>query len=638
MTNVEDTARDHMADRLYDIIIYRPGPTRAVELAEHLSGHIDVSAEFVTQVLDESPRFRAIHGMYDLTYRADLGSRPLGGAIAAVLDGFGRPMPRYLLASEMSHTRKGAPELFGDLLDDSLEQAGLGWVNEHYACSPDWIYEHMPNLQIERVLFLNALEDDEILAGVMEACTDESLGSRSLTDTAAAVLEAADVALSNRALGFLVGQHQGEKYDAAELLRQMLDDERFVPLCGPRWVLAEWVDELVESAASQSPRDENKEYDVDIEEVLAKDVPADKRYELTEDDVEAITAVVEHSRTPITIEGLLADVLQLTPNQHKYPRAAQAIAELLQGVSGLKKLSPGRYFRLGAVPNWARVVPKTLVPPRWEPEVDVEGELVTPDVLLQLEALDDEVVEDVQDPTYDDIGEKYIAPVTENTAPDAIHYPVINHHHDAGTMKIRVIDEPFFAEEDTLTMIELLCADGRILSAWLNKDTGLIYGLRAWYHDTLPPSGALITLEKTDQEGRYRLSWNEETDAQTYIGRETLDELEHWNERLARTHLSLRELVGVLLDDETGLYFNTLWAHLNMLRRVSRTQLGSVLSFYPAFEHGEGNRWYLNPDRRDEKYDEDRLDDVVGINEALEDAIAGGAHSDVDDEQDTDEE
>lgn len=645
MRNVEETAREYVVDRALDVAIYRPGPTRADDLAELIKKDIDVSAPFVQEVLDESPRFEGFQGTYDPAYRRDLASRPMGGALSTILQVYGRPMPRYLLASEMSHTKKGSPDYFARLLDGALEAAGLCEPDGRYVCDNMWIYEHMPDLEMERVLFLNRLDEDEVLADVLDTCTKESLGSRSLTDTAENVLQAAETPLSNRALGFLVGYHQGERYDAAELLRQMLDEDeqRFMPIAGPRWILTEWLDDIEKAARKQSPPEEEDDYEVDIVEMLEKDVPPDKRYELTDGDVEAIMTVVERSRTPFTIEGILADILELTPNQHKYPRAAQAVDELLKSEQSITELDPGRFLRLGAVPSWARVVPKVLVPPRWEPQVNEDWDLLSEDVILQLEGLAEEVLEDVQDPVYDDIGEKYVAPVDETEAAAGITYPVMNHHHGAGTMKIRVIDRAFFADEDDLTMIELVCDDDRLLNAWLNKDTELLYGLRAWYQDNLPPSGAIISIEKTDSVGRYRLSWDEETDALTYIGRESLDELENWDRRLADNPMSLKDLIAVLIDEDNGAPFNTLWAHLNILRRVSRTQLASVLSFFPCFEHGEGNRWYLDADRLDEGYDQDKIDYVVGLEAAIEEVEGALAekkdarHTSKSDEDDDDE-
>jgi hypothetical protein len=69
-----------------------------------------------------------------------------------------------------------------------------------------------------------------------------------------------------------------------------------------------------------------------------------------------------------------------------------------------------------------------------------------------------------------------------------------------------------------------------------------------------------------------------------------------------------------LLGDK-GLPFDQLWAQLNFLRRVSRAQLASVLTFYDCFQYGEGARWYADA-TKGAAYDEALLDYVVGLPEA----------------------
>ncbi len=617
MLNEEEMARRYLADLLFDILIYCPGPTRSKELSARLPEELDIAAEFVETVLTEDARFAAAGGSYDIAYRQVLVQRPLGGAFEAVLSGCGRPIPRALLTSELVRTKKGNLAFFQELVTSTLQRGELGELDDELIYLPDWLFVPMPGTDTARLIYLNGLTEDADLAEVMDTCTNEKLGSRSLTETAYAVLDAAERCLSNRALGFLVGCHQGEKYDPAELLRQMVYDEekRFVCVSGPGWILGEWVADLQESLRKQAPKAEEQEYEVDIEQMLAKEIPADKRYELSEEETAGVMALVENSGAPFTIEQILADVLGLTPNQRKYPPAAQAVEQLFLGVQTVKSLQPGRYLRTAAIPLWARAVPESLLPDEWIARLSKEGELVSEDVIVHPDGLVPQALEAAAEPYYDDVGEIYVAPVAADSAQKTLTYPVLYHHYLTGTIKLRLMDSDFFAEEESLTMVNFDCEDHELLGLWLNKDVGLIYGLAAWYQTHLPPSGALLTIKKADAAGRYVLQYGDETDAQTYIGRETMQELLIWRERFTHRPTSLREIVEVLLAGDKGLTFSQLWAQLNVVRRTTRAQLASVLSFYHCFEFGEGNRWCLHADRIADGYDREKLQYVVGLEE-----------------------
>ncbi len=622
MLNEEEMARRYLADLLFDMLIYCPGPSRSKELAARLPEKLDIAAEFVETVLTEAFRFATVGGSYDIAYRQVLPQRPLGGAFEAVLSGCGRPIPMALLTSELVRTKKGNVAFFQELVASAVQRGQLGELDDEFIYLPDWLFVPMPGTDTERLLYLNGLTEDTDLAEVMDTCTNEKLGSRSLTETAYAVLKAAERSLSNKALGFLVGCHQGEKYDPAELLRQMVYDEekRFVCVSGPTWILGEWVADLQESLRKQAPKAEEQEHEVDIEEMLAKEIPADKRYELSEEETAGVMALVENSKAPFTIEQILADVLGLTPNQRKYPPAAQALEQLLLVVQSVKKLQPGRYLRTAAIPLWARAMPEALLPDEWIARLSKEGELLSDDVILHPDGLTPEALEAAAEQYYDDVGELYVAPVAADTAQETLTYPVLYHHYLAGTIKLRTMDSDFFAEEDSLTMVNFHCDDQELLGLWLNKDTGLIYGLAAWYQTHLPPSGALLTITKADAAGRYVLQYGDETDVQTYIGRESLQELLIWRERFSHRPTSLRELIELLLADDKGLPFSQLWAQLNVIRRTTRAQLASVLSFYHCFGFGEGNRWYLDADRIADGYDCEKLQHVVGLDELLVEA------------------
>lgn len=623
MHDEQAIALEYLSDLAFGILLFRPGPERATELARLLPEGVELSAEFVNQALTADGRFRSALGSHDIGCRAQLSALPVGGAVKAILAAYGKPMPPPLLAGELRHSEKAGSVTF-DVVLSSLEGSGIiGMIGHSHVYLTDWIFRPMPGMEPARALYLNELDADEALQAVWDTCTNSKLGSRSLTDTAAAVLEAARRPLSNKALGALVAQHHGEKFDPVELLRQMLADEqgRFASLSGPRWMLASWLPKLSKTLSGLSEGGRPDALDADIAEMLTREVEEDKRRTLTAEEVQAITQLVQAWHGTVTVEQVVADVLELTPNQRKYAPAVHAVEVLLSTMQSLRRLHPGRYLRSAAVPWWARVVPETLIVPRWTIELGEGGKLRSRDVLLALEGLSESAREAATEPYYDDIGEPYVSPVVAEAPADRITYPVLYHHYRAGTMYVRATDMEFYASDANLIPIDLRYKGHLLIGAWLNRETRLVTGLGPWFQTVLPPSGAELTIVKTDTPGEYLLEYDGETDSKTYIGRETLAELEEWSDRLHGHPLSLRELCLPLIGDK-GIPFDQLWAQLSFIRRVSRAKLASILTFYDCFSYGDGARWYVDPGKG-AAYDEGLLEHVAGLQEALTHARHG---------------
>ena len=622
MHDEQATALEYLSDLAFGILLFRPGPERATELAKLLPEGVELSAEFVNEALTADSRFRSGLGSHDIACRAQLSAQPVGGAVKTVLAAYGKPMPPPLLAGELRHSEKAGSVAFEVVLS-SLESSGIiGMIGQGHVYLTDWMFRPVPGMESARVLYLNELDADEALQAVWDTCTNARLTSRNLIDTAAAVLEAAKRPLSNKALGALVAHHHGEKFDAVELLRQMLADEqgRFVSLSGPSWMLASWLPKLSKTLSGLSEGDRPEPLDADIGEILTREIEEDKRRTLTAEEIQTITQLVQACHGPLTVEQIVGDVLELTPNQRKYAPAVHAVEVLLSTMQSLRRLQPGRYLRSAAVPWWARVVPETLIVPRWTIELGEGGKLRSRDVLLALEGLSESAREAATEPYYDDIGEPYVSPVVAEAPAGRITSPVLNHHYRAGTMYVRATDMEFYASDANLIPIDLRYKGHLLIGAWLNRETRLVTGLGPWFQTVLPPSGAELTIVKTDIPGEYLLEYDGETDSRTYIGKETLAELEEWAERLHGHPLSLRELCLPLMGDK-GVLFDQLWAQLNFIRRVSRAQLASVLTFYNCFSYDAG-RWHAVPGEG-AACDESLLEHVVGRQEALTQARQG---------------
>ena len=89
-----------------------------------------------------------------------------------------------------------------------------------------------------------------------------------------------------------------------------------------------------------------------------------------------------------------------------------------------------------------------------------------------------------------------------------------------------------------------------ILTGWVSRDSGLIYGLGDWNEENLPPSGGTIKLERNGTQYNVTI---ETPDAGTFLTARRVDELESLRDSTRK--LSLYELLGRLvgaLDEGQG--------------------------------------------------------------------------------------
>lgn len=130
----EQTARHYLADALAEALFTRPGPTRLWDLLAALPEDSAMSPAAAVSLLQADPRFAPCETRWDLAHRRDLGERPLGGALQAILQAFGRPMPMAALIAELCVNKTGDPEQFRELLVRHLT------TSRDVACDGDYYY------------------------------------------------------------------------------------------------------------------------------------------------------------------------------------------------------------------------------------------------------------------------------------------------------------------------------------------------------------------------------------------------------------------------------------------------------------------------------------------------------------------
>lgn len=575
---VKDRAAAHyLADALADLLFRQPGPTRLSTLLAALPEGRPAGAVLAQEVMASDTRFAPCVTRWDLAHRSYMPTRPLGGAVEALLQAYGRPMPRALLTAELCLTRTGDPVQNSDLLDRLLLSSRDFGALDDYLYLTRWLPQ-TTGRDLESLLYINGLADDSAFRNLYPKLTAPGLKQRQVLDTAEAVLKLAKIPLPNPGLGLVLLHHHGDKFNAAETLLAMGQQERFLCLSGPQWLIA--------TAEKAMSRELTKAYNaedsftppsVDLEAVLHAD--AGQRVKLEPETITRIRDLATCVRTPVDIEEVLTDVLRVRPRQKQFAASAQAVDGLLSAEMTLLRAGTGRYLPRSAPPQWVRPVPEALLPQPSDAR------------LLALDELAPGLVERVTDPFYEDQGDTEVVAGADKG--DATRIPVAYHHYQCGTLKLRLQDLQLFNVTGPVAVVSFITPDGDTLPVWVNTETRLLYGFLTWYREHLTPAGALLGIERSSElTETYHLVNGSATDPGTYIGKDRLAQLEALRARLARKRATLSEVMAAVLHGAPkGLAFDQLWSQVNVIRRVTRLQMASALTEEERFEQMDGGRW-----------------------------------------------
>jgi hypothetical protein len=580
----DQAAAHYLSDVACDVLFHHPGPMRWLDLLQRVATLAPVDAAMLETVLAADERFTQPYGRWDLAPRPLVGSRPLGGALAALLQCFGKAMSRPLLVAELCLTRAGAPAQMDELLTRLLASGrDLGVLG-------DCIYltTWLPSLGTtdpQALLFVNDLTDDQGFLAVHSKLLATKLRQRQLLDTTEAILKAAHIPLHNRALGLVLHAHHGERFKPPDVFSDMHSDERFLCLSGPAWVLRSQERAWLKALAPTSGGTEAPERPVDATEILQS--PPPPRLKLDADALAGLHQFAAALRTPVAVAEGVQEVLGLRPRQRNYPAAVHAVDTALGADLSLSRLRPGTYLCRAAIPPWVTEVPEAVRPQHGPLTPDQDAE-----ALLPIAELPPELAAHVLNAVYEDVGETKVT-VAEEPMQET-HLAIPWHHHQCGTMMLRQRDRRLLDLPATLTMLTLEAPAGECLPVWANTQTSLLYGLLAWYYENLPPSGAVVTLRRSDRPDALTLEYSDQVDSAARIGEERLEHLLHLRDRLQRRPTSTAEtVVAVLHGQPRGFTFDQLWFQLNIVRRTTRHQLASTLMLAEQLQQTDNGRWQV---------------------------------------------
>ena len=588
-----ELALQYLGNCLHEALLSQAGAVRPADLVRLLPAEARVSVGLIKAYITEDERFVETDQRFDIVDRHELRRRPFGGVLSALLEGYGRPVPEPVLIGALSRTGGATPTYYRDLLRRYLEGRDEVVIIDDFVLSAAWLLRIEGNSD-EELLFYNGLEGSEQLQEMIEACERRDLRKHDPGATAANIIDSLGEPIGALELAFLVYQHHPQIFEPVEFMRQVLEREEIVPIAGPRFILEKHLNSIrreLHKLSEEAATEEDELPKVDLVEVLTTELPPDSRYYLEENDLQNILAVIGAARMPIGIDELLAQLLELKPDSKNYAAAAQSLQGLLDDDTSLLTLSPGRYLPQVAVPEWVNQMPAELQPAEAEHAEDI---------MVELEALPEELRERVLDARYEDVlcGVE-IEPDEGQMAEDETTYAVPYHHHLAGTLPLRAMDRRLFVSESPIALLTFAYGDTDTFPVWLNRDLRLLFGLTTWYQEYLASAGASLSIARGEEPEEYVVQHKGEKDKATHIEAERLAELVRKRERVARRPTSSFDLLVELMGDhESGIGFDALWAEANVVRRTTRHEIASLLAYYRCFDYAdeEAGLWACSPE------------------------------------------
>jgi len=559
---------------------------RAGELAARAEG-FTFSRSALREALKNSPRLVLEGREWETLWRAkrrglsreERSRQPVESMIQELLLAVGKPLPVSVIAREVSLMRhEYSPQMKSTVTNVlrtarfALEIAPDIWMHSNFELATG-----APTDDV--VIRANRLQDDPDFQGLIE------FAEVSQTTPAAIAIELMEFTggpLTQKVIGFFVRRANPAAFSARAVAAALNDRTKFAPLLDGFVALKEHLPDL--RASVQGLVDHiggGRTPEIDLNALLRTRVAANEVLAPTEQMIEEVRRLAKATDgAPVSLATVVLDVLEMEANDPTLVPTLQGLNDALRKHPDFMPAGIGRFILRANIPSYLGEIPASLRPVSLEV---LDPETKEPyDFEMTDEGLEGDSSDFVHSAEWEDVAEE-IEVRLPRRLPDAsseAHYVLLNHHLRSGTLKLRRMDEDFFELNSGIARLPLQWKEnGEHLTAWANRETGLIYGLGEWLAPKVPESGAILHFRK-DVTG----FWLEldGVDPLTLITPERAEELLPLRESAA--YLSLYELLRrVLADNREGTELAGLWAEVNFVRRTSKRLMCSVLSGYHGF-------------------------------------------------------
>ncbi len=543
-----------------------------------------VKEALYSQTLRSGDCVEAIGRLWDLKWRREVKWKPFGGLVLDVMKIVGKPLTSRELADIVKdcvdQEEESLVETIEEFLGSRLEATVFQMEDGRYG-RLDWIPD-VGGRSTEEALQLEFWGREAIGFWLVEQgrSLQASLGGRL---NPSALLNAVGFPLSHREILFVLWASRQRKESPLLLLERALQDPHVHILSMGYWITPDVRHSLLAELSRQSEdlrsryRTRTKKKEKTASAAAASVAPA---YTLTSEDERELLGWMEQQPHPVETDRILEQVLEIVPGDPEYEAASRALEQTLGQDERFAAVGPSLWWLRDAIPQEVLTVPADLIPENPPPPPPERRQHF--DLNLPLEAVEEDLRAFVLSPRYEDVQERAPAPEQPPSRVRRVEMAVTYPHLKHGTWVIPSDEISFFPPSGPVQFLWARDESGKTVPVWINLTERLAFGLKEWYQTHKVEVGSVLRMERT-RDGAVLLR-KVRRDAFLYRPRERLNELVAYAEHEAIRKAPVIVLLQTILSQFTGgLHFLTLWSEVNIIRRVSKLTIASVLCSYPMF-------------------------------------------------------
>lgn len=598
VTPVGRLALRYLEDMVYEEVYGRGEALRAAELRS-LSGLVTgTAAAAARELLGDSKRLLYLDRRWHLVAWHRLRRRTHEGALRAHLEWGGKPLALDTLAREFARTFNSTVEHFLPLLKQLVGNAADLYLalDDQQVGLKEWFFfpPRHANTPYEDIL---SLSETDVVDTLHDALGEELAPSGgdwvAYLDALCQVLQGP---VPNRVLQYLMWKESPKAFQPRDSFLKLRANDSALLFSGCLWAGPALAGEtratllrlIKETAAAPSEEEEA----VSLAEVLDAAKDDGSRAVLTEEEGAELQETVGQAAASVPLDTLVGQLFEISPRHEDFRPVALTIAERLDADATLQRVGAWRWIKSKNIPAEILGTPRGV---EIEEVVVISAEGEDIDFALSDEGLEEDLLEFVGDPRYEDCGEE--APsLAEAPARDRTRCVLAYHHYEAGTLYARALDRGLLPAEPRIYQALAYYQGQRQYSLWLNNETALLFGLSDFYQEFCPPSGAVFSLVAGEREGELMIEYDGERDSLVTVEEERLVELLDLRKKATQAEWAVFDILQELMrKHQKGVGVHLLHAETNVVRRTPRRVLASLLSSYHCFhQKKEGGTWYFD--------------------------------------------
>lgn len=587
-----DLAARYLSDLVYGALLDLGEPAKASDVARAV-GRDDVDLKLTRVVLATDPRMTAVDRKWTLWTRFMDVRNAIDRNIGRIIGDYGRPMRLTQLSRELHAIYHRPADIFYEVVERIADDGAYYFRLDKDLVAPTvWLLDTEPGDEDE-VLFENFLSDEEVLPFV-EAARSAGLDWRHM-ETVARFLDTVGRPIRSKALQFLLWQSDKERFDAAAAYCELFSASGATLLSDGAWIGPRMSAALLSHFAKLGEQEISENAEAEAQE-------AAQPLSLGERERDNIVRMILERDETVHAAQLLEEMFDVTPEYRTYSDDLRTMEDALKADERIVWVGADRFRPAGTTPGYVYTVPALLDIPNFH-FTDTEGNEV--DLLIEDEGFNGGLQREINSPLAQDVLDEEPVPPPDPNPPSNARAVIKYHHKQIGTLPLCQFPNGFFPPEPVILETEFELPSGQRARVWVNNETRLLYGLLDWYESIPIDSGATFTLERKAPD-QFKVNYNEESEPTMFISRNRINELLELQERIDEEEQPTLEIVRQIMEHyRKGIEYLTLLTEVNIVRRINRRLVASLLSEYSYFTQ-RGGAWVFDPKKLVQGFDKSK--------------------------------